>query len=324
MASTSMIISFAFLVCTLFLMSNTSSAQLTPNFYSKTCPKVSETVRSVVRAAVAKEKRMGASLLRLHFHDCFVNGCDGSLLLDDTSSFTGEKTAGPNVNSVRGFNVIDDVKKKVEKVCPGVVSCADILAISALEGVLALDGPSWKVKLGRRDAKTASLAAANSGVIPPPQSTLSNLINRFQAVGLSAKDMVALSGAHTIGRARCTTFRARIYNDTNIDASFARTRQSRCPRTSGSGDNNLAPLDVTTQDNFDNKYYQDLISQKGLLRSDQQLHNGGSTDSLVERYSKSAGSFYADFATAMIKMGDIRPLTGSNGEIRKNCRVVNS
>lgn len=59
---------------------------------------------------------------------------------------------------------------------------------------MQLGGPSWNVKLGRRDSKTASLAAANSGVIPPPTSTLSNLINRFQAKGLSAKDMVALSG----------------------------------------------------------------------------------------------------------------------------------
>lgn len=179
------------------------------------------------------------------------------------------------------------------------------------------------MKLGRRDSKTASLAAANSGVIPPPQSTLSNLINRFQAVGLSTTDMVALSGAHTIGQARCTVFRARIYNDTNIDSSFARSRRSTCPSQTGSGDNNLAPLDVLTPKNFDNNYYKNLINQKGLLRSDQQLHNGGSTDSLVEKYSKNPKSFYDDFGAAMIRMGDIRPLTGSNGEIRKNCRVPN-
>ncbi|PWA35009.1 hypothetical protein CTI12_AA613540 [Artemisia annua] len=69
------------------------------DFYSRTCPNVFEAVGSVVRSAVSREKRMGASLLRLHFHDYFVNGCDGSVLLDDTPSFTGEKTAGPNANS---------------------------------------------------------------------------------------------------------------------------------------------------------------------------------------------------------------------------------
>ncbi|XP_024975179.1 peroxidase 4-like, partial [Cynara cardunculus var. scolymus] len=253
--ASSIIISFALLACTLWLTTSTSSAQLTTGFYSKTCPKVFHTVGSVVRSAVSKEKRMGASLLRLHFHDCFVNGCDGSILLDDTSSFTGEKTSFANNNSVRGYNVIDDIKSKVEKVCPGVVSCADILAITARESVVALGGPSWKVKLGRRDSKSASLSDANSGVIPPPSSTLSNLRNRFRAVGLSTKDLVALSGAHTIGQARCTTFRARVYNDTNIDASFAKLRRSNCPLPAATSDNNRVPFDVKTPNYFDNNYY---------------------------------------------------------------------
>ncbi|XP_073024530.1 peroxidase 4-like [Primulina eburnea] len=300
------------------------SAQLSTGYYTKSCPKVFDVVESVVKSAVAKERRMGASLLRLHFHDCFVQGCDGSILLDDTSSFTGEKTAVPNVNSVRGFNVIDDIKSKVESVCPGVVSCADILAIAARDSVVLLGGPNWNVKVGRRDSLTASLSAANSGVIPPPTSTLSNLVNRFQARGLSAKDMVVLSGAHTIGQARCTSFRNRIYNETNIDPSFARTRQANCPSRNGVGDNNLAPLDLKTPTTFDNDYYQLLLLKKGLLHSDQILYNGGSTDSLVETYSKNPKAFNDDFVAAMIRMADISPLTGgSNGQIRKNCRRVN-
>ncbi|KAF2296889.1 hypothetical protein GH714_011089 [Hevea brasiliensis] len=246
-------------------------------------------------------------------------GCDGSILLEDTSSFRGEQTAGPNNNSVRGFNVINKIKAKVEQVCPGIVSCADIVAIAARDSTVILGGPNWNVKLGRRDSKTASFSAANSGVIPPPTSTLSNLINRFQAKGLSAKDMVALSGSHTIGQARCVIFRARIYNDTNIDSSFASTRQKNCPLPTGSGDNNLAPLDVQTPTAFDNDYYKNLLNQKGLLHSDQVLFNGGSTDSLVRKYSSNPKTFNSDFAAAMIKMGDIDPLTGSKGEIRKKC-----
>ncbi|KAH9305833.1 hypothetical protein KI387_010237, partial [Taxus chinensis] len=79
---------------------------------------------------------MGASLLRLHFHDCFVNGCDGSILLDGSASLTGEKTAQPNANSARGFDVIDTIKTQVEATCSGVVSCADILAIAARDSVV--------------------------------------------------------------------------------------------------------------------------------------------------------------------------------------------
>lgn len=132
-----------------------------------------------------------------------------------------------------------------------------------------------------------------------------------------------IEGAHTIGQARCTSFREHIYNGTNIDSSLAQTRQSNCPSTSGSGDDNLAPLDLQTPTVFDNYYYKNLVGKKGLLHSDQELYNGGSTDSQVSSYGNSQGSFFSDFAAAMIKMGDISPLTGSSGEIRKNCRKVN-
>nr|AIA57698.1 peroxidase [Colocasia esculenta] len=233
-----------------------SFAQLSTNFYSSSCPNLFSSVWP---------------------------GCDGSLLLDDTSSFTGEKNAVPNRNSARGFEVIDRIKAQ-------------------------LGGPHWNVKLGRRDARTASQSAANNN-IPPPTSSLSSLISRFQSKGLSAKDLVALSGSHTIGQARCTSFRAHIYNESNIDGSFAQTRQSGCPRASGSGDNNLAPLDLQTPTFFDNGYFQNLVSRRGLLHSDQELFNGGSTDSQVRAYVNSPGDFHADFVAAMIKMGDISPLT---------------
>ncbi|KAJ8751468.1 hypothetical protein K2173_016683 [Erythroxylum novogranatense] len=316
-------VAFVSLALLLILTGKSSSAELSKDFYSKSCPKLFSTVKSVVKSAVSKERRMGASLVRLFFHDCFVNGCDGSILLDDTSSFRGEQTAAPNNNSVRGFNVIDQIKSKVEHVCPGVVSCADIVAIAARDSTVLLGGPNWNVKLGRRDAKKASFSDANSGVIPPPFATLSTLIKRFQDKGLSAKDMVALSGAHTIGQARCVVFRDRIYNQNNIDSSFAKTRRANCPRTTGSGDNKLAPLDVKTPNFFDNAYYKNLINKKGLLNSDQVLFNGGSTDSIVRTYSSNPDAFYSDFVSAMIKMGDLDPLTGSKGEIRKKCGRVN-
>jgi peroxidase len=277
-------------------------------------------VKAAVKKAVANEKRMGASLLRLHFHDCFVNGCDGSVLLDDSSSITGEKTALPNNNSVRGFDVIDTIKSQVEAVCSGIVSCADILAIAARDSVVELGGPTWTVMLGRRDSATASLSAANTN-IPAPTSNLSALISSFQTQGLTIKDMTALSGAHTIGQARCTTFRTRIYNESNINAAFTSSLKANCPSTGS--DNNLSPLDLLTSTTFDNKYYRNLKSQKGLLHSDQQLFNGGSTDSQVTTYSTNQKTFNTDFGAAMVNMGNISPLTGTSGQIRKNCRKPN-
>ncbi|XP_020177452.1 peroxidase 4-like [Aegilops tauschii subsp. strangulata] len=304
------------------IASGGASAQLSSGFYSRSCPGMLKAVRSALHPAIARERRVGASIVRLFFHDCFVQGCDASLLLDDAPGLRGEKNATPNKNSARGFEVIDAVKAAVEGCCPGVVSCADILAIAAEESVVFLGGPSWEVKMGRRDSTTASFNGAENN-IPPPTSGLANLTSLFAAQGLSQKDMVALSGAHTIGLARCTNFRDHIYNDTNIDAGFARSRQSGCPRATGSGDNNLAPLDLQTPTVFENDYYKNLVQKRGLLHSDQELFNGGAADTLVREYVGSQSAFFKDFVEGMIKMGDITPLTGSNGQIRMNCRRVN-
>lgn len=317
MTRTLLCISVMVFVCS---MDNAVHGQLSSTFYAKSCPAALLIVKAAVKLAVAKEKRMGASLLRLHFHDCFVNGCDGSVLLDDSSTITGEKTAGPNANSLRGFDVIDTIKTLLEIACKGVVSCADIVTIAARDSVVELGGPTWTVLLGRRDSTTASLSAANTN-LPSPASSLSTLISAFQAQGLSTKDLVALSGGHSIGQGRCTTFRDRIYNDSNIDSSFATSVKANCP--SAGGDNTLSPLDVLTPTTFDNKYYSNLKSQKGLFHSDQELFNGGSTDAQVTSYSAAQNSLFTDFAAAMVNMGNISPLTGTSGEVRKNCRKPN-
>lgn len=313
-------IAFQIMMAVVAIIASVANAQLSTNFYSTTCPNLSTLVRTAVNAAVASNRRMGASLLRLHFHDCFVNGCDASVLLDDNSTFTGEKSAGPNANSLRGFDVIDTIKTQVESSCPGVVSCADILALAARDGTVALSGPSWTVALGRRDSTTASLSAANSQ-IPSPALDLNPLITAFSNKGFTARELVTLSGSHTIGQARCVTFRGRIYNETNIDPAFANSTRANCPQTGG--DNNLSPLDNLTPVVFDNAYYRNLVGQRGLLHSDQQLFNNGSTDAQVRAYSTNGASFANDFARAMVKMAGLSPLTGTNGEIRTNCRRVN-
>lgn len=108
---------------TLFLIwaaaTASSASPLAPDFYLSSCPSALPTIQAAVRAAVQEEPRMGASLLRLHFHDCFVQGCDGSVLLRDRDNFKGEQTAPPNINSIRGLEVIDTIKSQLEKICPG-------------------------------------------------------------------------------------------------------------------------------------------------------------------------------------------------------------
>ncbi|CAN1749602.1 Lignin-forming anionic peroxidase [Linum perenne] len=303
-------------------VSQSEAQELSTNFYSNSCPNALSTIRRSINTAISRERRMAASLLRLHFHDCFVQGCDASILLDQSPTIQTEKTAPPNDKSVRGYEVIDAAKAQVERICPGVVSCADILAVAARDASAYVGGPSWNVKLGRRDSTSAFPDLALTD-LPFFKEDLQTLIDRFQGKGLSPRDMVALSGAHTLGQAQCFTFRERIYsNGTDIDAGFASTRRRRCPVEGG--DTNLAPLDLVTPNSFDNNYFRDLVQRKGLLVTDQVLFNGGSTDSIVVEYSRNRARFNGDFAAAMIKMGDIQPLMGSAGQIRRICGAVNN
>lgn len=175
--------------------------------------------------------------------------------------------------------------------------------------------------LGRRDATSASLDAANSN-IPAPSFSISQLLSSFDSQGLSMQDLVVLSGAHTLGFARCTNFRDRIYNDSNIDPEYAASLQSICPVSDD--DDVLSSLDDTPA-SVDTDYYQGLIQNRGLLGSDQQLFqgDGGDTDSLVQFYIDNPVSFWSDFGASMINLGNLSPLTGDDGEIRENCRAVN-
>ncbi|KAK1284635.1 Cationic peroxidase 1 [Acorus calamus] len=155
---------------------------------------------------------------------------------------------------------------------------------------------------------------------PHPFMNLSALISNFKTVGLGVTDLVALSGGHTIGFAHCALFRTHIYNEIDIDPSFAQSVKRICPFKGG--DNNLQPLDPTPA-KFDDNYFKDLLNKKGLLHSDQELFNGGSTDAIVVKYGSDYGEFAADFVKSMVRMGNLKPLTGKQGEVRKNCRKIN-
>ncbi|KAK7331264.1 hypothetical protein VNO77_25484 [Canavalia gladiata] len=306
-----------------------SDAQLDPLFYKDTCPKLHYILYKVLYKASKSDPRILASLVRLHFHDCFVQGCDASILLNSTATIVSEQQALPNNNSIRGLDVVNQIKTEVENVCPSVVSCADILALAAQVSSVLAYGPYWKVPLGRRDSLTANQTLANQN-LPPPFFTLPQLKASFATQGLNTTDLVALSGAHTFGRARCGTFVSRLYNfngtgkaDPTLDTNYLQQLRKICPN-SGPG-TNLTNLDPTTPDKFDNNYYSNLKVQKGLLQSDQELFStpGADTISIVNKFSTDQNAFFDNFKASMIKMGNIGVLTGKKGEIRKHCNFVN-
>jgi len=248
---------------------------LSSAFYDESCPSAYDVVRRVIQDARVSDPRLPASLIRLHFHDCFVNGCDGSLLLDDDlPAIQSEKHAPGNDKSARGFEVVDDIKSALEKACPGVVSCADILALAAEISVELAGGPRWRVLLGRRDGTTTNIEGANN--LPSPFDPLNKLQEKFRNFNLDDTDLVALQGAHTFGKVQC------------------QFTQQNC--TAGQSGGSLENLDQVTPKVFDNKYYSNLLEGRAQLRSDQVMLSDPSavvtTAPIVHRFAGNQQDFF--------------------------------
>ncbi|XAR55967.1 Peroxidase [Bertholletia excelsa] len=237
------------------------------------------------------------------------------------------------MNALQGFRIIDRIKNKLESECPGVVSCADILTVAARDAVILVGGPYWDVPLGRKDSKTAGYALADIN-IPGANEGLLFIISKFLSQGLSVTDMVALSGAHTIGKGRCKNFRSRIYGDFDatsglnpVSESHLSDLRSICPAAGGE-ENKEADMDYVTPNFFDNSYYQILLKGEGLLNSDQELYSsvfGIQTRQLVQLFAENPVAFFEQFSESMVKLGNItNPDTYFDGEVRKNCRFINT
>lgn len=122
----------------------------------------------------------------------------------------------------------------------------------------------------------------------------------------------------------------RLYNfngtgnpDPTLNTTYLEMLQKVCPQ--GGNSSVLVYLDPTTPNIFDNNYYANLQVLQGLLQSDQELLSatGADTVEVVGKFSSDQTTFFESFAFSMIRMGNISPLTGTEGEIRLSCRKVN-
>uniref|UniRef100_A0A7N2KSJ7 Peroxidase n=1 Tax=Quercus lobata TaxID=97700 RepID=A0A7N2KSJ7_QUELO len=210
-------------------------------------PEANNIVMSVLERDIANEPRMAASLLST------------------------------------GFEVIGEIKAKLEEACPQTISCADILALAACGSTVLSGGPNWELPLGTRDSKAASLTTSNANFYSP-NSTLQNLVTLFKHRGLNEVDLVALSGG-----------------DNNISPlDFASPPKF---------DNVYFKLILWGKGL--------LTSDEELFTG-----SAGTTMQLVKRYAEDESLFFDQFAKSMAKLGNISPLTSFKGEVRKNCCQV--
>ncbi|CAN1329799.1 Peroxidase 16 [Linum perenne] len=282
-----------------------SEAQLSTDFYKNTCPNVESIVRSAVRAKFQQTFVTAPATLRLFFHDCFV------------------RVSGD------GFDTVIKAKAAVDRVpnCRNKVSCADILALATREVVSMTGGPFYRVELGRRDGRISTKASVQHK-LPNANFNLDQLNTIFAARSLSQTDMIALSGAHTLGFSHCNQFSKRIYNfsprnrvDPTLNFQYAMQLRQMCPTRV---DPRIAiNMDPTTPQQFDNAYFRNLQQGKGLFSSDQVLFTDPRSRSTVNMFASSNAAFQKAFVDAMTKLGRVGVITGAMGEIRRDCSRVN-
>ncbi|CAA2973731.1 peroxidase 27-like [Olea europaea subsp. europaea] len=293
-------------------------------YYQETCPDLEPLVKEIVDQVISISPTLAPPLLRMHFHDCFVRGCDGSVLLESPAK-KYEKDADSYL-SLRGFEIIDQAKAAAEKVCPGVVSCADILALVARDVTVAVKGPFWEVETGRRDGRVSIKSEALHKLLAP-FSNISTLKKGFKKRGLSVKDLVVLSGGHTIGISHCSSFHHHLYNftgrfdtDPSLDSKYVKKLKMKCkPRDQ----NSIVEMDPGSYETFDESYFRLVAKRRGLFESDVALLDDIETKAYLKFQALSHGStFFEDFGESMVKMGRINVLTDKEGEIRSVCTKV--
>ncbi|KAF8026427.1 hypothetical protein BT93_F3033 [Corymbia citriodora subsp. variegata] len=288
-------------------------------YYQDSCPQFEAVVSRKVNEWIKKDSTLAPALMRLHFHDCAVRGCDASILLN----YKGSERSAVESKTLRGFEVIDDIKAELEKSCPKTASCADILTGAARDATVRAGGPFWMVPYGRKDGRVS--IAKEAGRVPIGHENITSLLQLFQSQGLNVLDLVVLSGAHTIGRSTCGSIQSRLYNykstgkpDPTLSPQYANYLKRKCRWSS-----EYAYLDGTTPKAFDNAYYKNLQWKMGLLSTDQYLYSDSRTKPLVAALATQPQLFNYQFGVSMAKLGNVQVLTGDEGEVRTNCNAVN-
>ncbi|KNA25643.1 hypothetical protein SOVF_004640 [Spinacia oleracea] len=180
----------------LIISPNHCSAQLKRDYYRNSCPNVESIVRNAVKKKIQETFVTGPATLRLFFHDCFIQGCDASVILASRNG-DAEKDAEDDLSLAGdGFDTVIKAKEAVEKVaeCKNKVSCADILALATRDVIVLSGGPNYGVELGRKDGRISTKASVG-GHLPLARFNYKQLVNMFASHGLSQVDLIALSGS---------------------------------------------------------------------------------------------------------------------------------
>jgi peroxidase len=181
---------------------------------------------------------------------------------------------------------------------PARLTWADFIQVAGAAAVVATGGPSIPVALGRPDARRAD----PGGALPPPSLDAAGLRSLFAANGYTVRDIVAISGSHTIGVSRVNDPKGG--REGRGRARGGARRADHAPDRLPTPAHPHSPGKMTaTPATFDNSYYKLLLKGGGAFRSDRALVEDPEMRALVQTYARDQGAFFRDFADAYVKMG---------------------
>lgn len=264
------------------------------------------------------ENSCGPILIRLAWHDSGTYDknnegkgqwpCAGGAI--GSIRFEKEITAGPNAGLLKAVKAyLEPIKAE----CPA-ISWADLIQMGSAEAVKAMGGPAIQMKYGRVDAdKSPDLSVAPFGLpdaLPPfgggppcEKDPAAHLRYVFYKYGMNDQEIVALSGAHTVGRAFQDRSGTVQYGYTKATAYTAKG----CP-FAGKSETNGGQSWTKEWLKFDNSYFQlPGNSDKECIAfpTDAVLATDAGFKSTFTKYSKDQAAFFADYAEAHKKLSEL-------------------
>ncbi|CAN6445674.1 unnamed protein product [Victoria cruziana] len=299
-------------------------ASLSYNYYETTCPQLDSLVNRAM-ASIFLDLTAPSALVRLMFHDCQVQGCDASILLDSGGVNVRTEMASGRNFGIRKRSSIQMVKEAVESECPGLVSCADLIVMAASKSVTVSGGPTIDVPLGRKDSTMASNLLADRR-LPPPSMSVDDLLNLFSTMGMNIEEAVAMLGSHTLGVGHCINIADRLYepkDDDYMSSNYGAYLSFMCPTRVPLTNLTVLPNDLTPTI-FDNQYFMNIMAGRTPFTIDSRMAKDPRTAAIVHDFAGNQDHFFQVFSSAFVKLSYHGILTGDGeGEIRRQCNRPN-
>ena len=237
-------------------------------------------------------KGCGPIMIRLSFSDAGVfNGKDGCPNAALRLQGGGEHSLG--ANSGLPQVAIPLLQQIAEKYVPSLISHADLWALAANVAIQAMGGPEIPTHFGRFDVKTHDQGVQSAeGRLPDGDKDAQHLRDIFHPKGFTDKDIVALSGAHTVGA--CHSERS------GFEGPWTEDKLK-----------------------FDNSYFKDLLNKTWTLetsKSGKKQYKNGKTTMLptdmalvddpkfkehVTRYANDQQAFFEDYTEAWTRLQEL-------------------